>query len=361
MIGVADWICDLLMSRGALVEAESDGRIRAMLPSDVSAELGASEWLSLDLRGQAGGDDALEWMDRMERLLPAQPLLAGARIRPGQSPGAIDAAAVLGSQLAIQNGVCRVVEEYAAAATYLFFTFQYTVESDDRSSGITTVCLNADAGAMAATAEKFLLDIRESLEEDASVAAPEALARCYPAALQAARQIARAHAVPVEHNANRRLARDAERVESYYAGLLAQAEKRVSKRAGDAAAQDKERSRARAIEADRAAKLEDLRRKYALRVRTDLAALVAVRAPVRHIVLRFIRKKEERQHFLHWNPVLRNLDQPLCEHCADRAAPLFLCERVHLLCKACWAPCADCGRVFCRVCQKRCKCGSAAQ
>lgn len=357
MIGIQDWICDLLMNRGALVEAEEDGRIRAMLPADVAASLGATEWLSLDLRPQPGGDDAVEWMDRMERLLPAQPLLVGAQARSVPVP-AINAAAILDADLAIQNGVCRVVEDYGAVATYLFFTFQYTVESDDRSVGIATVCLNADAGSIVNTPEIFLLGIRDGLNEDQQVAAPAVLARWYPAAAQAVRAVARKHAIQVEINANRRLARDAERVESYYAGLLAQAEKRVAKRANDPAAAEKERSRARAVEADRTAKLEDLRRKYALRIRTDLAALLAARAPVRQISLRLIRKKEERAHVLHWNPVVRALDQPLCEHCASRAHPLYLCERVHLLCKDCWAQCADCSRFFCRKCQKQCKCGS---
>ena len=105
-------------------------------------------------------------------------------------------------------------------------------------------------------------------------------------------------------------------------------------------------------------KLEDLRRKYALRIRTDLAALLAVRAPVRYILLRLIRKKEERAHTLHWNPVLKALDQPLCEHCSARAHPLYLCERVHLLCKDCWTQCAECSRFYCRLCQKQCKCGA---
>ena len=110
----------------------------------------------LDLRPHLGGDDAVEWMDRMERLLPPRPLLVGAQARSAQPPAPIDADAVLGSELAIQNGVYRVVEDFAAAATYLFFTFQYTVESDDRSTGTVTVCLNADAGSIVTTPEKFL-------------------------------------------------------------------------------------------------------------------------------------------------------------------------------------------------------------
>jgi len=183
--------------------------------------------------------------------------------------------------------------------------------------------------------------------------------RWYPSAVRAAQAAVRQHVPQAEENANRRLARDTERVESYYAGLLAQMEKRIAKRAHDDAAAEKERSRAAATQADRAAKLEDLRRKYALRIRIEPALLLAVRAPVRRISLRLIRKKEERAHALDWNPVLGVLESPLCEHCSAPAHPLYLCERVHLLCRNCWAQCPGCSRFFCRVCQPRCKCEAA--
>ena len=357
MIGIQDWVCDLLMSRGALVESEEEGRIRAMLPAETAARLGASEWLSLDFRPRPGGDDATDWLERMERILPAHPLVVRTQVRNPALATRVDAASALSSELAIQNGIYRLVEDLPATATYLFFTFQYTVESDDRSLGFFTVCLNADARSVVTLPENFLRGIREHLDEDQSVAAPEVLARLYPAAARATQAAIRERVIEIEDNANRRLARDTERVESYYQGLLAQIEKRVAKRASDPAAAEKELSRASATQADRIAKLEDLRRKYSLRIQADLALVLAVRAPVRQISLRLIRKREERPHILHWNPVLRTLESPLCEHCCARAHPLYLCERLHCLCKDCWTQCPNCSKFFCRACQPRCKCG----
>lgn len=357
MIGIQDWVRDLLLSRGALVECDEGGGIRAMLPGDVAAALGASEWLSLDFRPHPGGDDPAEWLERMERLLPARLLVTGAQVR-GLGPAApIDVAAVLSTELAVQNGIYRLGGDLCANTSYLFFTFQYTVESDDRSLGFVTVCLNADARSVVMQPENFLRGIREHLEDAEPATGPEALAQFYPGAAKAAQAEIRKHAVRVEENANRRLARDVERVESYYRGLLAQIEKRIARRAQDAGAIEKERSRALATQADRAAKLEDLRRKYSLRIQMDLAAVLVVRAPVRQISLRLIRKKEERTEVLHWNPVLRALEAPLCEHCAGRAHPLYLCERVHRVCRECWVQCGECSKFFCRACQGRCKCG----
>jgi hypothetical protein len=362
VIGIEEWICDLLMSRGALVESGGDGRMRALLPAEVAASLGTAEWLSLDFGNGTAPDaprDDAEWMDRMERLLPAQPLLVCARFRTTQSPPPIDTAAVLASELAIQNGICRLVEDGASTALYLFFTFRYTIESDDRNAGVVTVAINSDAGSLVPMPENFLSGIQDGLSEERGIAGPGVVERWYPAAVRAVRAAARKHAAQVEENANRRLARDTERVESYYAGLLEQIGKRAAKRTNDNAAAEKERSRAQATQADRVAKLEDLRRKYALRIRIEPATLLAVSAPARGISVRLIRKKEERAHFLYWNSVLHILEPPLCEHCSAPAHPLCLCERVHLLCKDCWVHCPNCSRFFCRLCQTRCKCETA--
>ena len=185
------------------------------------------------------------------------------------------------------------------------------------------------------------------------------MAQLYPAAAQAAALQTRQLVAAIENSANRRLARDTERVEAYYRGLLAQAQKRMAARAADPEAVEREHSRARATELDRAAKLEDLRRKYSLRVWVEPTDVLFVNLPVREIRVRLMRKKEERLRGLHWNPVLHRLEPVLCEHCSRGAHPLYLCEKMHCLCKACWAACPQCGKFFCRACQPRCKCGAA--
>ena len=361
MPGIADWARDLLVSRGALADAGDDDAVRALLPEEVARTLGVQEWLSLRFGAGRGADDAGEWLERLGALLPAGSIVAGARSRNPAPAFALDAEAVLAHGLAIQNGIYRRLDDYAAVAKYGVFTFEYVVESDDRSLGLATVCLNATAQSEVSQPESFVQAIRDGLEEDpsASVAAPD-LVRLFAAAERAARREIGRQAAGLEESANRRLARDIVRVESYYAGLLAQIGKRVAKRAGDPQA-EKERSRALATEADRATKIEDLVRKYSLRVRIGLAGCLLLALPVREISVLLIRKKEERRRVVHWNPVLRFLEPLLCEACSGRAHPLYLCERIHCLCKECWAPCPTCGKSFCRVCQTRCRCsGSAA-
>jgi hypothetical protein len=361
MIQLSDWARDLLLSRGALVESEDTGVLRALLPPEVSARLAVSDWLSLDFRARAGADDATEWLDRLSALLPPTPVVSGARLRQPLSAPRIDAEQVLNRELVIQNGVSRLVEDYAGAAPYYLFSFQHTVESDERSIGYTTVCLNAASRSIVEQPERLLRSLHESLEDDPAFSvSAEQLQGIYALAARTVQAETRARITAIEQSANRRLARDCERMESYYNGLLAQIRKRAARRASDVQASEKDRGRIEAIQLDRAAKLEDLTRKYSLRVQLELAGVLVVPLAVRAMVVRLIRKKEERAMTLHWNAALRTLDTPLCEACAGRARPLYLCEKVHVLCGVCWGPCAACGRVFCRVCQARCKCGATA-
>ena len=355
MIQIGDWARDLLLSRGALVESEGHGALRAMLPAEVSAKLGVSDWLSLDFGARVGADDAGEWLDRLCGLLPPVPVVAGARLRQLMTAGRIDAGAVLSRELIIQNGVWRMIEDFAETAPYYLFSFQYTVESDERTIGYASVCLNGASRALAEKPEMLLRAVQEGMEEDPAFAVPtEPLRALYPRAARAAQAEVRARMAAIEQSAHRRLARDSERMESYYAGLLAQIQKRAARK--DAA--EKERGRMEATQLDRAAKLEDLVRKYSLRVGLELTDVLVVALPVRTISVRLIRKKEERTVGLHWNAVLRVLDTPACESCGGRARPLYLCERVHMLCGGCWKTCSGCGRTFCLVCQAKCKCGA---
>ena len=124
---LSDWARDLLMSRGALVESEGDGALRALLPAEVSARLAVGDWLSLDFGARGGADDSSDWLERLSTLLPPSPAVAGARLRRRTRAGPIDAGTVLNRDLAVQNGVWRVVEDYAEAVPYYLFSFEYTV------------------------------------------------------------------------------------------------------------------------------------------------------------------------------------------------------------------------------------------
>ncbi len=361
MIGIVDWARDLLVSRGALVESEDDGALRALLPAELGATLESGEWLSLRFGTEAGSSDEVEWLERLSRLLPQDARVVSARLRRPVLVPPVDATGALDRGLALQNGIYRVLEDYQQIARYYFFGFHYAIESDESSIGVVTVCLNASARTLVSQPEFLAEAIKGDLEEDPQPEIPsEEVKRLFPIALRAAQPEIRRLGAGIEQNANRRLARDTERIGSYYRDLLRQIEKRIERRSTDAEAVMKEHSRVAATQLDRAAKLDDLVRKYSLRIRVQPGDVLAVHLPVREISARLIRKKTERVAKLHWNPRLGRLESPWCEGCSALAHPLFLCDdRVHSLCRSCATPCSSCGRQLCRACQPRCKCGGS--
>ncbi len=371
MVEIVDWARNLLTSRGALVEEEA-GVLRAMLSPELARGLDAGEWLSLQFGAGASSDDESEWLERFGRLLPPDARVTGARLRHPRLVPPVDSARLLDRDLAIQNGIYRLPQDYQDTARYFFFSFQYTMESDETSLGVWTVCLNASARSLVSQPESMLKAVADDLEEDPGFAGErlagdrlsterEELKQLFPMALRSAQPEIRRLAQGMELNANRRMARDSERINAYYSGLLRQIDKRIARHEGDAAAVEKERSRATATQLDRTAKLADLARRYSVKIRIEPGDVLAVSLPVREISARIIRKKSERVSKFHWNPAAGGLESPWCESCSVPAHPLFLCDdHVHFLCKACLAPCANCGKQFCRACQRKCKCGAAA-
>jgi hypothetical protein len=366
MVELVDWARNLLTSHGALVEEEA-GVLRALLSPELARALDAGEWLSLRFGAGAMPDDESEWLERFGRLLPPGVRVTGARLRIPKLVPAVDSTRLLDRDLAIQNGIYRLPEDYQQTARYYFFSFQYTMESDETSLGLWTVCLNATARSLVNQPESMLKAVVDDLEEDPGFSIAESslerqeLKQLFPIALRSAQPEIRRLAQGMELNANRRLARDSERIHSYYRDLLRQIDKRIGRHAGDPEAEHRERTRAAATQLDRAAKLADLARRYAVKIRIEPGDVLAVSLPVREISARIIRKKAERTAKFHWNPAAGGLESPWCESCFGRAHPLWLCDdRVHFLCKACLAPCANCGRQFCRACQRKCKCGAAA-
>src|SRR5437016_4575357 len=116
MGGMADWAADLLVSRGALVEPESGETLRAILPPELAGSLGASEWLSLRFGAGAGADDEGDWLERLGRLLPPEVRVTAGRLRRPRQARAIDAGAALERELAIQNGIHRMLDDCPGVA-----------------------------------------------------------------------------------------------------------------------------------------------------------------------------------------------------------------------------------------------------
>ncbi|HVG82703.1 MAG TPA: hypothetical protein VNB28_10520 [Methylomirabilota bacterium] len=154
----------------------------------------------------------------------------------------------------------------------------------------------------------------------------------------------------------RRIDRDSARVHAYHDDLRRGALAKLAglgSAAGEPAEAGRKRETVRiaAIEREYAAKLDDLRHNYALRVTVDWVQGLILYAPVHRYEVLVRRRKGERIVVIDWHPAARTMEPPLCEWGTGLERTRLACdERLHLTDPAGQAPCASCGKPWCRAC-----------
>ncbi len=163
----------------------------------------------------------------------------------------------------------------------------------------------------------------------------------------------------------RRLDRDRGRIYEYHDDLRRSAQTRLTALApvaGEKAAADRKREELRiaAVEREYAAKLDDLRHNYALRVTIDWAQGLTLYAPVHRYALLIKRRKGERIVHIDWHPALRIIEPPPCDWGPGVGLARWICDdHLHLTDSTAQSPCPSCGKAWCRACHgdtcPRCK------
>jgi hypothetical protein len=154
----------------------------------------------------------------------------------------------------------------------------------------------------------------------------------------------------------RRLERDRKRVHSFHDDLRSASLKRMAALAradGERAEADRRRETLRvgAIEREYRAKLDDLRRNYALRVTVEWVQALDLYVPVQRFEVLIRRRKGERVVLLDWHPLVRTAEPALCEAGLGLDRVRLVCDdKLHLTEPAGQAPCVSCGKPFCRAC-----------
>ena len=149
----------------------------------------------------------------------------------------------------------------------------------------------------------------------------------------------------------RRLGRDQDRLYHYHNDLHGEAMTRALALPEDDPKRTREDQRAKAIEREYRAKLDDLARQYATRVTVEWVQTLELTMPVHRFSVQIRRRKADRTLHLDWNPLARRLEAPTCEFSFSTERPRLVCDdSLHLVVPAGLAPCAGCGRPFCRAC-----------
>jgi len=119
----------------------------------------------------------------------------------------------------------------------------------------------------------------------------------------------------------------------------------------------------RYLSSEYAAKLDDLRHNYALRVTVDWVQGLTLFTPVHRYDVLIKRRKGERIVHIDWHPAIRAIEPPPCDWGPASGRTRMVCDdHLHLTDPGGQAPCPSCGKAWCRACHAaNCpRCGRAA-
>jgi hypothetical protein len=383
MSELREFVADLLERRGAAVEALGPDGLEVLAPAHLQKQLGWPELAHLGFGTErAHGTIAIalegDWLDRFGALLADEGRWSEREVRP---PAAVsppsDPERVLDRVLDLPNATWRFQGMSATWTRCLMLAFRFTAVSDEKREGLIWLGFNLGTGALISD---ILARLRPALAQmpdwhvpnratrDAAGAgwsSADKFTQSAQAGLRAT-LAARLHPLldrqvresmePFLRAMRRRLERDRNRVHAYHDDLRNASLERLAALAhagGERAEADRRREtlRVEAIEREYRAKLDDLRRNYALRVTVEWVQALDLYVPVQRFEVLIRRRKGERMVRLDWHPLVRTAELPLCEAGLGLDRVRLVCDdQLHLTDPAGQASCVSCGKPFCRAC-----------
>jgi hypothetical protein len=367
--GLREFAVGVLAEAGALVERLEPEGLEALLPAHVQQALQTPDWLRLGFAtelppGAQRVSLESDWLTRLGGLLGERGRHATC-VLPMTLPSLPHPERLLEHGLILHNAVYRLSGVRPAWTRYRLLICHYIAISDEKREGIITFGMNLTTGS---ALDPFVDILLAAVTDDTSTQAATVpsdvelppdwtVARLHACLTRALPARVDAHLHPFISGMQRRLDRDLAQVFEYYSGLRQESWQRLQRPGADAA---REQLRLEAAEREYHAKVADLRQKYALRVTVELSQTLELIMPVQRLTLLVRRRKGERQIAMDWNPLARKLEPPPCEWSYTSEVTRLVCdEALHLVSPPAHAPCAQCGRAYCRICQPRhCpKCG----
>jgi len=376
-----DFVAEVLERRGAAVEAVEPDGLEVLAPKPVRDSMGWPELALLGFGAQRPANAipiGLEgdWLDRFGTLLGDHGRWSERQLTPpGRAVAPGDPQRMLDHALDLPNAVWRFHGMTATVTRCLMLAFHYTALSDEKREGLIWLGFNLGTGAII---DDIATRLRRLLAQETDWQAPEPDARAaagpgWSGEVLAARLRplldlrVRQELEPFLRAMRRRLERDRNRVHGYHDDLRRSSLNRLAALAGAAgekAESDRRREtmRVAAIEREYGAKLDDLRRNYALRVTVEWMQALELYVPVQRFDVLIRRRKGERLIRLDWHPLVRLIEPPPCEAGLGLDRVRFVCDdKLHLTVPAGQAPCPSCGKAFCRACHPAAcpRCGAA--
>jgi hypothetical protein len=370
MGALRDFVADVLEIEGAAVEPVDPDGLDVVAPEPLRLAMGWPEFLRLGFgavlpSGATPVGFEGEWLDRFGVLLGDRGRWAERQLPLASVPPPSDPERLLDRAFDLPNATWRYRDTVPAWARCLLLLFRYTAVSDDKREGLVWLAFNQSTGAVLddLLPRLFPLFLGEQCEwREPAPSVRHTAGNGWDATTLQARisplleTKVRRELEPFLRSMRRRLDRDRRRIHEYHQDLRLNALKRLAALAGAVnekaeAERRRETQRVAAIEREYAAKIEDLRHNYALRVTVDWIQALEVFVPVHRYEVLIKRRKGERLVRLDWHAAVRLPELPVCEFGLGLDRTRLVCdERLHLTDASGQAPCPSCGKVWCRAC-----------
>ena len=362
---LADFTAHLLTQRGGVVEPSGDG-LEVLLPAEIARALEIPEHADLSFsddghKGISVSYDS-EFLKRMARLLGDRGKFSTVSLAP--SPVRIDKLADrLADKVAFHNAVFHVERTEEKPISYLLGYSKYSALSDDRQEGVLASMVNelnlAVRKASSETIDFIAGNAEEPTQAVERIGSERVLQTFWRSQVEMVKEGLQDFLTSVE----RRMNRDIRRVHDYYQTLVHEHRQLLVKKAATVEEQEKTLSKIDAVERELKSKILDLVGKFSLEIHIEPISFIRVEAMSSVLWLTVKRRKDARSFPLTYNPLLKSLDPLPCEACCYPQKGYYVCDdRLHILCRRCFAPCPRCDKIFCAACHpKGCpKCGTVA-
>jgi hypothetical protein len=332
-----DFAARVLERRGALVERRAD-KAMAVLPPSLASDLESPDEISLGKEGEPLFYGS-PFLDRLVRLaIDPPPVVCGEVRIPYIKKEGFEA--LIEEDLYFHKAKVRMIHRAESRLSYLVLYCRYIALSDERKEGLVQISVQEASGALIPGLTESLRhhDIAYFTRAKVSMlygALPE---RAIQVALEEAGRKAREELTGFMESMSRHLRRDVKNTREYYAAM--EKEMRLSLRDHRFAleAREERKQKIEELPVERERKVEDLRKKYHVRVTVTASAALRLLVPVAQISLGLLHRAYDRQVTATFNPLTRRLDPMICERCrkgTHRLVPRPTVSGLRLECEAC--------------------------
>jgi hypothetical protein len=379
-----EFVAGLLESEGAIVDQIEPEALDVLAPAPLRKILGWPELTRLGF-GATLPEGALpvslegDWLDRFGGLMGERGRLAERMIPPeSDHPPPAAPEKLFERTLDLPNAVWRLQGAKPAEARCLVNTFRWSAVADEKREGLIHIGFNPATGAVfegeLLAKLRGHLAVGEEWLDPTSGERSEAGPGLHPAALAerlepALRILVQRQVEPFLSAVRRRVDRDRRRIHGYHDDLRRAAREKLAaldkgRNETSLNVRKREELRIATIEREYAAKLEDLRHNYALKVSAEWVQCVEIHSPVTRFEVLIKRRKAERTIAMDWHGAARQLEPPLCEWGSGLERQRMVCDdKLHITAPQAQEACAACGKAWCRACHPRAcpRCGTVTE